>query len=193
MCCYRIRCHIVCRMLDRRKGVNILAHRKNNDSSRVLSGTSSDTRTTAYDTVNLTATFLDSSFFVIILNISIGSFIRQSSDCTGTVCLSRSENNFGIFMCLTLVFTREVKVNIRFLISLKSKEGFKRDIKSVFYQRLTAHRTVFIRHINPCTARIGFYIIRIEIIIMTFLTIVMRTERINLRNTGHSCHKGGTY
>ena len=95
-------------MLDRRKGVNILAHRKNNDSSRVLSGTSSDTGTTAYDTVNLTATFLDSSFFVIILYITEGSLVRQRTDGSGTEGLAGTENNLRIFVSLGLVLTREV-------------------------------------------------------------------------------------
>ena len=38
MCGYDIRCHIICRMLYRRKGVDLLAQRQYNDTARMLSG-----------------------------------------------------------------------------------------------------------------------------------------------------------
>ena len=44
-------------------------------------------------------------------------------------------------MCLTLIFTGEVQVDIRLLISFKSKECFKRDIKTVLDQLFAAVRT----------------------------------------------------
>ena len=54
------------------------------------------------------------------------------------------------------------------------QECFKRDIKTVFFQRFTANRTGFIRHITAGLAGIGFYIRGIKIIIMAFHTIIMR-------------------
>ena len=53
-------------------------------------------------------------------------------------------------MCLTLIFTGEVQVDIRLLIPLKSKERFKRDIKTVLDQLFAAVRTDLIRHITSC-------------------------------------------
>ena len=45
--------HIIGRMLHRREGVNLLAYRQNNDSTRMLSGRTSDTDTAAGDTLDL--------------------------------------------------------------------------------------------------------------------------------------------
>ena len=78
-------------------------------------------------------------------------------------------------MSLTLILTGEIQVNIRFLVSLKAKEGLKGNVKSVLYKRFPAYRTVLIRHITPCISCIRLYLRRIKIIIMTVGTPVMRT------------------
>ena len=46
--------HIICRMLDWSERVNVLSMRKYYDSSRMLSGTSADSGTASYDTIDLT-------------------------------------------------------------------------------------------------------------------------------------------
>ena len=60
-------------------------------------------------------------------------------------------------------------------MAFEPEERFKRNIKSFFLQRRTADRTVFIRHIASCAAAESAYFFRIEIIVMTIWTQIMRT------------------
>ena len=123
--------HIVCRMLYQGKSIDLLSHRKYNDTSRMLSGRSADADTSLYDTVDLTVSLVDTALLVIILDITECRFIGKCTDRTGTEGLSLTENNLTVRMRFTLVLTGEVQVDIRLLISLESKECLKRDIKSV--------------------------------------------------------------
>ena len=189
----RIRCHIVGRTLNRCKLVNLMSHWKYDDPPRMLSGSSSNTGTSLYNTVDFANTFMLTTFFIIIFYISKGCFISQCTNGTGTESLSRTKNNFCITVGLTLIVPREVQVDIRFFVSLKSKECFERNIKSFFCQRLSAHRTISILHVTSNLTGIGFYNIRIKIYKVTGWTNIVRGQRIYFCNPRHGCYKGGTY
>ena len=111
---------------------------KNDDTARMLSRASAHARTALYNPVDFAVSLLASAFFKIIFHITKRRLIRQCADRTGTERLSCAENNFRIFMRLTLIFAGKVQVDIRLLISLKSKERFKRNIETVLNQRLSA-------------------------------------------------------
>ena len=106
----RNRCsrHIVCRMLYRSKRINLLAHRKNNDTSRMLSGRSPDADTSLYNTVNLTVSLVNSALFIIIFDISKCSLVRKCTNRSGTERLSVTENNLTVSMGFTLILTGKV-------------------------------------------------------------------------------------
>ena len=190
---YYIRIRIIRRMLNRSKGINVFTKRKNDNSARMLSGRSSDTGTSLHDPVNLAVSFMNSSFFIIIFYIAESSLIRQRTNRSRTECLSCSEDNLRIFMCLTLIFSRKIQVNIRLFISFKSKERLKWDIKSCFHKRCSAVWADRIRHITSCSSGIRFYFRGIKIIIMAFLAVIMGTQRIYFCDSGHGCHKRRSY
>ena len=142
--------HIICRMLHRGKFLNIPSNRQYNNSSRMLSRGSADTGTSLDNTVNLTVSLSLSPLFVIVFHITKGCFFCQSSNGSCLKGLSCAKNNLNISMCFSLIIPGKVQVNIRLLIPFKSQESFKRNVKSFFNQRLSAHRTVLIGHITPC-------------------------------------------
>ena len=118
-------------MLYRGKSIDLLAHRKYNDTSRMLSGRSADADTSLYDTVDLTVSLVDAALLVIILDITECRFIGKCTDRTGTEGLSVTENNpCTVRMRFTLVLP-ENQVDIRPLFPLTPRNGPKRDIKSV--------------------------------------------------------------
>ena len=119
-------------MLYRRKGIDLLSDRKDNDASRMLSGRPSHADTALHDPVDLTVSFADFPLLIILFYITECCLVCERTDRPGTERLTRAENNLGIFMCLTLIITGEIQVNIRLLISLKSKEGLKWDIMPLF-------------------------------------------------------------
>ena len=104
-CCSR---HIVRRMLYRSKCINLFAHRKYNDTSRMLPGRSPDADTSLYDTVNLTISLVNSALLIIIFNISKCSLIRKCTNRSGTERLSVTENNLTVSMGFTLILTGKV-------------------------------------------------------------------------------------
>ena len=175
MCCDYIRCHIICRVLHRGKGINIFAVRKNDNPSRVLSRTSSDSRTPFHNSLNLTFSLSAVSLLIIIFHKTICRLICKSTDCSRTESLACSENHFRIFMSITLIIAREIQVDIRLFIPLKSKKRLKRNIKPVFCKGFPTYRTFFIRHIPARQAGIRPHFVRCKITVMTFFTIIMRT------------------
>ena len=112
-------------MLHRGKGVDLLSQRQHNDTTWMLSGASSDSRTARDDPVDLTGALLISTLLVVIFHVAKGGLIRQRGDGSGAEGLSGAEDYLRIFMGLTLVFTGEVQVDIRLLVALEAEEGFK--------------------------------------------------------------------
>ena len=106
----RNRCsrHIVCRMLYRGKSIDLLTHRKNNDTSRMLSGRSPDADTSLYNTVNLTISLVDSTLLIIVFDISKCGLVRKCTNRSGTERLSVTENNLTVSMGFTLILTGKV-------------------------------------------------------------------------------------
>ena len=175
MRCYRCRCHIICRMLYRCKRIDVLAYGKYDDSAGVLTGSSSDTYKSLQHSVDLTFSLPLPKSVIELLYITVCRLVCQTCNGSCTESLPVSENNLCIFMCLTLIFTGEVQINIRFLISLESKECFKRNIESVLIHHMSAFRTSFIRHIASRFPGKRLHIFRIKITVMALRAYIMRT------------------
>ena len=190
-----VRGHIVRRMLDRRKGTDILTVRQNNDSSRVLPCRPAHPGTSLYNPINFTISLMDAPLFKIIFHIPERCLICQRSDRPRPERMSLSKDYLCIFVRITLIFSGKIKVNIRLLVSLESQKRLKRNIKAFFHQRFPADRTGSVRHIAACfpQLRVMLYLRRIKIAEMAFFAIIMRRQRIYLRNSGHRCHKRRSY
>ena len=96
-------------------------------------------------------------------------------------------------MCITLVIPGEVQIDIRFFVSLKAKEGFKWNVKSILLKLCPALRAFLIGHIVAAGSCIRTHFLRIEITVMTLRAIIVRCQRIYLGNTGHGRYEGRTY
>ena len=129
----RIGRHIIGRMLDRCEGIDLFSDRKHYNTTRMLSGRPADPDAPLHDTVDLTVSLVNPTFLIIIFNVSERGLVRKCTDRSRTERLTGSENNFGVFMCLTLVIPGKVQIDIRLFVSLKSKECLKRNIKSVLF------------------------------------------------------------
>ena len=69
--------------------------------------------TALHDPVDLTVSFADFPLLIILFYITEGCLVRERTDRPGTERLTCAKNNFGIFMCLTLIITGEIQVDIR--------------------------------------------------------------------------------
>ena len=174
MCCCNSTFHIVCRMLYRRKLIDAVSVRKYYNSTRMLSGTSPDSGTSFRDSLNLAATLSLTTLLIIIFHKSIRRLIGQRTDRSGFECMTLAKENLCIFMSLRLVVSGEVQVDIRLLVSFKSKECFKRNIKSGLDQFFSAHRTISIRHVVTTASCKCPDLFRLKITVMTFFTVIVR-------------------
>ncbi len=168
-------CHIVCRVLHRGKRINLLPQRKDDNSARVLSCRPLHPHTAGNQAVNLTGTLSLAALLKVFFNIAVSRLIRQRTHGSRPERLPFSKDNFGVIVGLTLVFAGEIQVNIRFLIAFKAQKRFKRNVKSLFFQRFAAHRTGAIRHITACHTRELFHLFRVKIIEVAGRTDIMRT------------------
>ena len=95
----------------------------------MLPGAPAHARTARHNPVDLTGSLMPAPLLIIILYIAKRRFIRQRTDGARPVSLSVAENNLRVFMGLTLIFPGKVQVNIRLLISLKTKERLKGNVE----------------------------------------------------------------
>ena len=91
----------------------------------------------------------------VVLDIAISCFVCHCRDGTGLIGLSVAENDFRIFVGLTLVFTGEVQVDIRLLVTLEAQEGLEGDVKAVLLEFSAASGAHFTGHVDAAFALIG--------------------------------------
>ena len=146
--CLPFSSQVICWVLNRRKIINIHVIWNNDDSSWVLSSRS----------FNTCRTLRQSFYFCITIKFIVIPLIafHKTISCFGSDCTNRTSTK-GIFftknisniqVSTRLIFSRKVQVNIRYLITVKTKEGFKRNILSIFTQLMPTMRTIFIWHIK---------------------------------------------
>ena len=123
----------------------------------MLSCGTANTGASLYNTVDFTVTFMHTALFKIVLHITERSFLRKSTDGSCFECLALTKDNLCVSVGICLVFTGEVKVDIRLFISLESKERFERNIKSLFLHLRSALRADLVRHIASCHTCIFLY------------------------------------
>ena len=157
MCGNDVTVYIVCRMLHRGKLLNFLSNRKYNNTSRMLSCGTADSGASLYNSINLTVTFMHAALFEIVFHITERRLLRKGTDGSCFEGLAFTEDNLCVSVGVCLVFTGEVKVNIRLFISLESKESFERDIKSLFLHLSSTLWTDLVRHIASCHTCIFLY------------------------------------
>ena len=99
---------IIGRMLYRCKGIDILSVGKHHNTAGMLSGGSSDSGDSRYQTIQLRSSLLFSPLFIKFLNHTIGGFFSQSTDSSRLVGIFLSKNGSGIGMGSGLIFSGEV-------------------------------------------------------------------------------------
>ena len=100
--------HIICGMLHRSKGIDVLSVGKHDNSSGMLPCSSPDSRQPLHKAINLRISLLLSSFFIVILDHTVGGLLGKSTDCSGLKGIFLAENRSGVGMCFRLILTGEV-------------------------------------------------------------------------------------
>ena len=123
--------------------------------------------------------------FHIFFYKTIGSLFRYRRDRSSFKHMSFAKEFLRIPMRLVLIFAGKVQVNIRRLVSIKSQEGFKRDVMPVPLIRRSAHGTVFGWKVKSRTVgTVGD-----KFTVLAVGADVMGRQRIDLRNSSHRCYK----
>ena len=143
-----IRFHIICRMLYRREVIHIVITGHNHHAAGMLTSGTLDSSAANRKAVDFSRAVYQSPFFQILLYIAIGSLIGYRGNGAGLKHVVPAEQLFCITMGRGLVFPGEVQVDIRCLVSVKSQEGFKRDVMAVPVHLCTAFRTVLRRQVE---------------------------------------------
>ena len=100
--------HIICGMLHRGKGIDVLSVGKHDNAAGVLPCSSPDSGQTLHKAINLRISLLFSSFFVVILDHPVGGLFGKGTDGPGLKGIFLAENRSGVGMCLRLILSREV-------------------------------------------------------------------------------------
>ncbi len=148
--------------------------------------------TALHNAVDLAGPFVFSALFIIVLHIAKSGLVRQRADRPGAEGLAISKNNLRIFVRLTLVFARKIQVYIGLFVSFKAKKCLERNVKTVLNELLPADWTELVRHIAACHSSKLLDLLRIKITVVAVFAIIVRAERIHLRDSRHRRHKGRT-
>ena len=99
-----------------------------------------------------------------------------------------AEEGFGIAMRAGLILIGKVQVDIRGFVPLKAQEGLEGNVVAIPLHFSTAVGAVFIRQVKAGTyAAIGD-----KLAVFAVGAAVMRRQRVDLGNTGHTSHQGRT-
>ena len=131
--------------------------------------------------------------FIITEHIAVGCFFLDGTDRSCLEGLSFSEQDLRVGMCLALILSRKIQVDIRLLVSLEAEEGLERDIESVLDERLSAYRAVLVRHVITGTVLIFLRDLRVKIHIVAFWAAVVRRQRIDLGDPAEGCCQRGAH
>ena len=189
MSSYIIRINIVGRMLNRTEIINIICSWNNNHSSGMLPCSSFYTCASYCKALFFSLVHYNSALLSIFFNKTKRSFFSNCRYCARFENVILSKQFFCITMRFWLIFTTEVKVNIRHFITLKSKKSFKRYFVTVLIHFCTAFGTILWRHIKAGTVTS----VCNKLTVFALWTNIMRTQRINLWNTRHCGNKRRTY
>ncbi len=145
VCRLPFRTHIVCGILYRTDIVNVHIVRYDDDPTWVLPSRPFNTGDTTDKTIDFRIPICQLILRLIPFDIAIRRLLGDCSDRSGTVDVIVTEQDFRIGVCLRLVFSTEVQIDIRYFIPFKSKERLERNIMTVFEQRDITFRTGLIR------------------------------------------------
>ena len=185
MCRYVVRILIVCRVLNRAKLKDVVSLGDNDHAARMLSSRPLDTCTADRSVVpphDATPYYvLPHTFYK-----SNGCLIRNRCNRTGFKNVILTKQGLRIPMCAGLVFARKIQVDIRRLVAVKAKEGFKGNGMAVPVIIRSALRAFFGWEVKagPVTS------VRDKLTIFTVWTNIMRAKGVDFRDTGHTGDEG---
>ena len=178
--------HIIGRMLYRREKMHIHIARHYHDASWMLASGTLDSHAALSQTIYIGNMFSLSFFFEEFFHIAKSCLICHSLDRTGLINIILAKENLRIFMCHRLIDTREVQVDIRHLVSIKTKENCKRNIMTILHHFGPANWAILIRQIIATAVGTICY----KLTMLAVRTAPMRWQRIYLGNIRHGCYKG---
>ena len=179
---------LIRRILHRRKVKDVHVLRNNDHAARMLAGGALHLRAAERQTFLLGLVDHPVALGKVLLHISIGGLFGDSGDGTGLKDLRLSEQLDGVAMDVRLALAREIEIDIRLLVPLEAKEGFKRDIMAVLMHFSPAAGAVFVRQIEAGADRT----VGNEFGVPALGADIMGRQRVDLRDAGHRRGKRGT-
>ena len=156
--------------------------RDDDKAAGVLAGRALDADKPLSETVLLGLGGLHTVLLKVFLDIAVGGLLGEGADRPGAEDVIRTEEDFGVFMRLGLVFTGEVKVDIgRLFVAGEAKEGLERDIEAVAPHACAALGTVLLGHVRAAAvAAVGN-----ELAVAALGADIVRRQGVDLRDAGH--------
>ena len=181
-------CHIICRILDRSKVIDIHIVWNNNDPPRVLTGRPFDSSRTESQAFDLGISVVLAKITLVSLDKTVGSLScdRTYRSCPKGIFFPKDIPDIQVGT--RLVFPREVQIDIGYLVPIETKEGFKRNILPVFAELVATVWTILVRHIKTRSIRT----ICDELTVLALAADIVRRERIDLCDSDHGRHKAGS-
>ena len=131
-------------MLHRAEIVDLDLLWNDDDAARMLARGAAHPGAARRQPVFLGARTADAALLHILLDIAVCGLFGHRTNGARAEYMVMAKQLAGIPVDLGLVFTRKIQVDIRHLVALKPKEGFKRDAESLFGERPAAFWAGFI-------------------------------------------------
>ena len=122
---------IICRMLQRCKEMHIHITRHYHDARWMLACGPLYPLTACRHMANKGLSLGLSLFLIVFLHKAIGGLIRHRGNRTGSEYIVLAKKLLCVLMSHRLIFTREVQINIWYLIAIKAQEHRKRNFVTI--------------------------------------------------------------
>ena len=179
---------VIRRVLHGAEVVNLLVLGDHHHAAGVLSGGALDTHAASGQTEHLRKRHVHFPDALHVLSdIADGGLLRHSTDGTGAEHMVVSKQLKGIAVCVALIFTREVQVDIGYFIAAEAKERLKGNVEAVLFIRRAAHRADGIRHIRAASVPMLYRVVKVGILAVG--ATVVSGQRVDLRDARHERHQ----
>ena len=182
---------VVCRMLDRAEVPDLVLLGDDHQAAGMLAGGSTDPHTAGREPVFLRPGDGPAPLRQVFFHISKGRLLRHGANGPGSKHVGLPKHLHTVGVSLGLVLAGEIQVNVRHLIAAKPQEGLKGNVEAVFLKGTAAFGTHSVRQVGPTAISLGH--IKGGKLTVRIGAAVMRREGIDLRNSRHVGHNGGTH
>ena len=176
--------HIVRRVLDGAEVIDLIGIRHDDHAAGMLARGTLDAGAAQRQAVLFRVVDRSPPLIQILFDVTVGRLVLNTGDGAGLEHVGLAEQLLRVAVDVGLILAREVQVNIRLLVAVKTKESLERDVVAVHQHPGAAVGAVLVGQVEAVVhAAIGD-----ELTVLALGAAVVGRQTVDLRDSGEVGH-----